>query len=177
AEGSDGGGSIRIPASFCGVYGFKPTYGRIPMDNNLQNVFGSNNPFVNHGALTRSVKDAALFVDVTQGPATTDPFSLPVFDQSLLHQMEGPLEGIKIAYTKDFGMYDVEPEVQELIDQQVAGWRSLGCEVDEVSMDFGMTLHEVLGFFKNMWYAAAAAGGKEVLESTPELISPSYHTM
>lgn len=177
AEGSDGGGSIRIPASFCGVYGFKPTYGRIPMDNNLQNVFGSNNPFVHHGTLTRSVKDAALFVDVTQGPSTTDPFSLPASDQKLTVQMEGPLDGVKIAYTKDFGMYLVDPEVAEIIDQQVATWRALGCQVEEVSMDFGMTLHEFLGFFKNMWYAAAAADGKDILEQTPELITPSYQTM
>lgn len=177
AEGSDGGGSIRIPASFCGIYGFKPTYGRIPMDNNLTNVFGSTNPFVNHGPLTRSVKDAALFVDVTQGPSTTDPFSLPVFDENLLEQMKGPLDGMKIAYTKDFGMYTVEPEVLEIMYEQLAKWRALGCEVEEVSLDFGMTLHEFLGFFKNMWYAAAAAGGKEILEKTPELITPSYQTM
>ncbi|MEN1966786.1 amidase family protein [Lentibacillus sp. N15] len=177
AEGSDGGGSIRIPASFCGVYGFKPTYGRIPMDNDLQNVFGSNNPFVNHGALSRSVKDAALFVDVTQGLSATDPFSLPRFDQPLMEQMEGSLEGIKIAYTADFGMYTVDPEVRAIMEQQVAVWRALGCDVEEVSMEFGMTLHTFLGFFKNMWYAAAAAGGKDVLEQTPELITPSYRTM
>ncbi|MGY0693385.1 amidase [Virgibacillus sp. FSP13] len=177
AEGSDGGGSIRIPASFCGVYGFKPSYGRIPMDNNLSNVFGSNNPFVNHGPLSRSVKDAALFVDVTQGPSTTDPFSLPTFDEKLIDQMNGPLDGVKIAYTKDFGMYTVEPEVMEVMEEQIAKWRALGCQVEEVSMDFGMTLHEFLGFFKNMWYAAAAAGGREILEKTPDLVTPSYQTM
>lgn len=177
AEGSDGGGSIRIPSSFCGVFGFKPTYGRIPMDNNLNNVFGSNNPFVNHGPLALSVKDAALFVDVTQGPSSTDPFSLPIFDEKLKDQIAGSLDGLKIAYTKDFGMYTVDTKVLKIMDEQVAKWRALGCDVEEVSLDFGMTLHEFLGFFKNSWYAAAAAGGKEILEKTPELITPSYQTM
>ncbi|WP_099159260.1 amidase [Virgibacillus ndiopensis] len=177
AEGSDGGGSIRIPASFCGVYGFKPTYGRIPMDNNLANVFGSNNPFVNHGPLTHSVRDAALFVDVTQGYSPTDPFSLPTSNEKLIDQIDGSLQGIKIAYTKDFGMYTVDPEVEQVIDEQIAKWRALGCEVEEVSMDFGMTLHEFLGFFKNMWYAAAAAGGASMFKEHPEWLTPSYQLM
>lgn len=177
AEGSDGGGSVRIPASFCGVYGFKPSYGRIPMDNSLVNVFGSNNPFVNHGPLTRSVRDAALFVDVTQGPSTTDPYSLPKFDEPLISQVEGNLNGVKIAYTKDFGMYTVDKEVLHVVDQQVEKLRDLGAKVEEVTMDFGMTLHQFLGFFKNTWYASAAAGGASMLRDTPELLTPSYHTM
>lgn len=177
AEGSDGGGSIRIPASFCGVYGFKPSYGRIPMDNSLANAFGTNNPFVNHGSLSRTVRDAALFVDVTGGLSTTDPFSVPKFDEDLIKQVEGDLTGVKIAYTKDFGMYTVDNEVLQVIDQQVKLWRELGAEVEEVSMDFNMTLHQFLGFFKNTWYASAAAGGATMLRDTPELLTPSYHTM
>ncbi|WP_404456171.1 amidase [Virgibacillus necropolis] len=177
AEGSDGGGSVRIPASFCGVYGFKPSYGRIPMDNSLVNAFGTNNPFVNHGPLTKTVRDAALFVDVTQGPSTTDPFSLPRFDENLVNQVEGNLNGIKIAYTKDFGMYTVDKEVLQVIDLQVKKWQELGAVVEEVSMDFGMTLHQFLGFFKNTWYAAAAAGGASMLRDVPELLTPSYQTM
>lgn len=177
AEGSDGGGSIRIPASFCGVYGFKPSYGRIPMDNSLANAFGSNNPFVNHGSLTRTVRDAALFVDVTGGPSTTDPFSLPRFDEDLIKQVEGNLSGMKIAYTRDFGMYGVDKEVLHVIDKQVEKWQELGAVVEEVSMDFGMTLHQFLGFFKNTWYASAAAGGASMLRDNPELLTPSYHTM
>ncbi|WP_430789967.1 amidase [Virgibacillus flavescens] len=177
AEGSDGGGSVRIPASFCGVFGFKPSYGRIPMDNSLLNVFGSNNPFVNHGPLTRTVRDAALFVDVTQGPSVTDPFSLPEFDEALIRQIEGDLNGVKIAYTRDFGMYTVDREVLNVMDEQVKNWKNLGAEVEEVTMDFGMTLHQFLGFFKNTWYAKAAAGGATMLRDVPELLTPSYHTM
>ncbi|MFZ3578879.1 amidase [Virgibacillus sp. DJP39] len=177
AEGSDGGGSVRIPASFCGVYGFKPSYGRIPMDNSSVNAFGSNNPFVNHGPLSRTVRDAALFVDVTQGPSTTDPFSLPRFDEDLVNQLEGDLTGVKIAFTRDFGMYTVDKEVLHVIDQQVVKLRELGADVEEVSMDFGMTLHQFLGFFKNTWYASAAAGGGTLLRDHPELLTPSYQTM
>ncbi|ASN03953.1 amidase [Virgibacillus necropolis] len=177
AEGSDGGGSVRIPASFCGVYGFKPSYGRIPMDNSLVNAFGTNNPFVNHGPLTRTVRDAALFVDATQGLSTTDPFSVPRFDRALVDQLEGSLAGVKIAYTKDFGMYTVDKEVLQVIDQQVKRLQEVGAEVEEVSMDFGMTLHQFLGFFKNTWYASASAGSAAMLRDYPELLTPSYHTM
>lgn len=177
AEGSDGGGSIRIPASFCGVYGFKPTYGRIPNDNNLSNAFGSSNPFVNHGPITKSVADAALFLEVVQGPTSTDPYSLPVTGDKFTENLDDSIKGMKIAYTPDFGMHEVMPEVSSVVGQSLNKWRSLGCEVEEVTPDFDMNLHEFLGFFKNMWYAAAAAGSGPLLEQHPEWVSPSYKTM
>src|ERR687894_2445867 len=75
AEGTDGGGSIRIPASWCGLYGYKASFGRVPYTGR-PNAFGSINPFLFEGALTRTVDDAALALDVLAGYDDRDPFAL-----------------------------------------------------------------------------------------------------
>ena len=76
AQGSDAGGSIRIPASFCGVYGFKATYGRVAAATR-PDAFLSHTPFSHSGPLSRTVEDAALMLGVMAGPHPRDPFSIP----------------------------------------------------------------------------------------------------
>lgn len=178
AEGSDGGGSIRIPASLCGIFGFKPTYGRIPMDNNLGNVFGSSSPFVNHGPLSNNPDDSALFLEAVQGPSTTDPFSLPLLDSHIgSSYLEGQSQGLRIAYTSDFGMYAVDPEVRQVVEATFDNWRALGMSVETVDLDFDMDRRQFNGFFTSMWYASSAAGSAKLLESNPEWVSDSYREM
>ncbi|MCA9242087.1 MAG: amidase, partial [Planctomycetales bacterium] len=89
AQGSDAGGSIRIPAAWCGVVGFKPSYGRIPNGGGW-NAFGSHTPFVHTGPLTRTVRDAALAASVMFGPNDDDPFSLPATGEDLLQAALSP---------------------------------------------------------------------------------------
>ncbi|SNZ04154.1 amidase/aspartyl-tRNA(Asn)/glutamyl-tRNA(Gln) amidotransferase subunit A [Terribacillus aidingensis] len=178
AEGSDGGGSIRIPASLCGIFGFKPTYGRIPMDNNLNNVFGSSAPFVNHGPLSKKPDDSAMFLEAVQGPSATDPFSLPLLDKHIgSSYLEEQAEGLRIAYTPDFGMYAVDPEVQKAVEATFDHWRTLGMSVEVVDLNFDMDRHQFNGFFTSMWYAASAAGSAKLLEEHPEWVSDSYREM
>lgn len=171
AEGSDGGGSIRIPASFCGVYGLKPTFGRIPYDSNIQNVFGALEPFLHHGPITYSVRDAALLLKTMQGPAPTDPFSLPETGDDYLAALEKDIQGLKIAYTPDFGMYEVAAEVKEIVAAAVHRLSSLGCTVEEVAIDFDLTLEAFIKFFTSMWFVGAAASLGELLKQKPTLIS------
>src|ERR1700674_5299215 len=75
AEGTDAGGSIRIPAAWCNVYGYRASYGRVPFTGR-PNAFASLTPFLFEGTLTRTVEDAALGLQVLAGPDSRDPFSL-----------------------------------------------------------------------------------------------------
>ena len=76
AEGSDAGGSIRIPAAWCGVYGFKPSWGRVPVPVR-PNAFAGTDPFVAEGPITRTVEDAALVLSALAGYDSRDPYALP----------------------------------------------------------------------------------------------------
>jgi amidase len=134
AEGGDGGGSIRIPAAWCGVYGFKHSFGRVPL--RLQpNAFGGVNPFIFEGALTRSVKDAALILNVTAGYDPDDPFSIES-REDFLTAAERPIRGARIAYSRDFGIYPVEPVITAQIDRAVRTFEEAGAIVEE--FDFGL---------------------------------------
>lgn len=100
ATGSDSAGSLRIPASFSGVVGFKGTYGRVPRG---PGYVGSPN-FRNYGALTRSVRDAARFLDCVVGPDERDPLSLPHPGLSYELAIDGvELAGTRVAWTVDLG--------------------------------------------------------------------------
>jgi Asp-tRNA(Asn)/Glu-tRNA(Gln) amidotransferase A subunit family amidase len=133
AEGSDLAGSIRMPASFCGVVGFKPSQGRIPRypNGNAWNTMSFNGP------LTRTVADAALMFQAMVGPDDRDPLSLPATgeDFSAAVQGEGSLKGLRVAWTPDLGMVPVEPVVQESCAGAVRVFADLGCHIEENSPD------------------------------------------
>src|SRR2546422_6159142 len=94
--GTDGGGSIRIPAAFAGIYGFKASYGRIP----TYPVSGAWS--LSHvGPMTRTVADAALMLGVCAGPDERDPLSLPAARVDYLKALAGTLKGLRFAYTED----------------------------------------------------------------------------
>ncbi len=112
AQGSDAGGSIRIPAAWCGIVGFKPTFGRIP-NTGAPNAFCSHTPFVQAGPLTRTVRDAALMAQVMSGPHRDDPFSLPDDGMNLLAALEQDAKKFRLAYSRDMGVFAVEPAVEQ----------------------------------------------------------------
>lgn len=115
AEGTDGAGSVRIPASCCGVVGFKPSFGRIPVKSGR---WGRTH--VHHGVLARSVVDAALFVDTVAGPDHRDPFSLPAGDVGLVAATtRSPLSGLRIGWSHDLGLVELDPAVQAVFDSAV----------------------------------------------------------
>jgi aspartyl-tRNA(Asn)/glutamyl-tRNA(Gln) amidotransferase subunit A len=126
--GTDGGGSIRIPASCAGIYGFKPSYGRIPLHP------PSGAWSLSHiGPMTRTVADAALAMDVCAGPDERDPYSLPANGARYSRALGGNLKGLRIAYTDDLGFAEVvDPEVSAVCARAAKAFRDLGCRVDEV---------------------------------------------
>ncbi|WP_214368702.1 amidase [Pseudonocardia sp. H11422] len=132
AEGTDGGGSIRIPASWCGVVGYKASFGRVPFVAR-PNAFGGVSPFLFEGVIGRSVADVALGTSVLTGYDPRDPFAL---DQTVdyLGACERSLTGKRIAYSPDFGMYPVDPQVAAVTAQAAAAFRDAGAVVDEIDM-------------------------------------------
>lgn len=132
AEGTDAGGSIRIPAAWCGVYGFKGSWGRVPAPLH-PNAFGGTAPFVAEGPITRTVADAALVLDVLAGYDSRDPYSLDDdFDASA--SLHGDLRGARIAYSPDFGVYPVDPAVARVATEAVRSFEEAGATVDLVDI-------------------------------------------
>ncbi len=132
ADGTDGGGSIRIPASINGVFGFKPPFGRNPLDREhpLESL-------LHYGPITRSVADAALMQNVMSGPHVADICSLRE-----KYVMPNPAEmdnikGMKIAFSMDLGYFEVDKEVQKNTLDAVKAFKKLGAKVEEV--DLGWT--------------------------------------
>lgn len=141
AEGSDLAGSIRIPASFCGVVGFKPSQGRIPR---YPNANGWNTLSFN-GPITRSVADAALMFQAMAGPDPRDPLSLLDSGEDFVSVVQGDLrlKGMRIAWSPDLGgMAPVEPDVQAICSQAVQVFERFGCHVEEASPD-AQGAHEI----------------------------------
>ena len=129
ALGSDGGGSIRIPASFCGIYGLKPAWGRIPAYPRFPGWHGVTVV----GPMTRTVRDAALMLDVLAGPDDRDMHSLPAASgPTFLGACEGGLDGLSAAWSPDLGYASVDPEVAELCGAAAEQFESLGCHVEVV---------------------------------------------
>ena len=129
AEGSDGGGSIRVPAALNGVVGFKPSTGRIPMTA-LQQRFMTN---LFHGPLTRTVTDAALMLDVVAGEDSRDPLSLPDPVTSYVEGLKGDLSGWHIAYSPDLGYAQVDAEVARIVEDAVQKFDDAGATVVEAT--------------------------------------------
>ncbi len=134
ATASDGGGSIRIPASFVGAFGMKPTFGRIPIG---PDPFGMQKwvDTVCYGPLTRSVRDAAVFLDVTAGYDPCDADSLPPPDHRYADALEEPPGRLRIAYSRDLGYALVQRDVLREVDAAVDVLRSLGHAVEEVELE------------------------------------------
>src|SRR6266581_4935522 len=146
-QGSDGAGSIRIPASFCGIYGLKPSYGRVPMWP------VSNNDYTTHnGPMTRTVADAALMLSVMAGPDERDRTSLEAAPADYVGALNRDLKGLRVAYSPDLGGLRVDPEVATLVRSAVRAFEELGCAVEEVKPGFADT-HEMI---RIMWSAHEA---------------------
>jgi amidase len=132
AEGTDGGGSIRIPASWCGVYGYKQSFGRVPYVAR-PNAFTGTWPFLFEGPLTRTVRDAALCVQAIAGYDSRDPFALPE-PVDLVGAVDRSIEGMRIAYSPDFDVFPVEPAVSEVVGEAVRAFEAAGAHVEEAKL-------------------------------------------
>ena len=133
ATGSDGGGSIRIPSHFCGIYGLKPTQGRV---SHFTGVDGPHMPniFSQNGPIARTVKDAALLLQVMAVHDPNDPVPLRESPPDFIAALDHEVKGLRIAWSPDFGFANVEGEVELVTDAAAQLFRQLGCRVEKTNL-------------------------------------------
>ena len=166
ALGTDGGGSVRIPAAFCGLVGFKPSYGRVPEYPSFPGW-----DHVSHtGPLARTVRDAAAVVDVLAGGDDRDPVSLAADGTSYLAACERDVRGLHVAWSSDLGYARVDPVVQALCENAAAEFESLGCHVEVVNPAWD-SLEEA---FSTMIAAQMHAGFGEQIAEQPDQVDPTF---
>jgi aspartyl-tRNA(Asn)/glutamyl-tRNA(Gln) amidotransferase subunit A len=147
AVGTDGGGSIRIPCSFTGLFGIKPSFGRVPAWP--LSPFGT----VAHvGPMTRSVTDAALMLNVLAQPDARDWHALPYDARDWRMGLDGGVADLRIAYSPDLGYAKVDPEVAAIVKKAVSVFEELGAKVDEKHPGFT----DPAPVFTTHWFSGAA---------------------
>ncbi|ERG97781.1 MAG: aspartyl/glutamyl-tRNA amidotransferase subunit A [Haloquadratum sp. J07HQX50] len=135
AQGSDGGGSVRIPSAFCGVLGIKPTYRRIARPNR-PDAF-THTPFSQIGSHARTVRDTALLLDVLVGPHPRDPMVAPADGTDFLAATDRDIDDLSIAYSPNLGVYPVEEAVDKTVRDALSAFRQAGADVTTVDVAYG----------------------------------------
>ncbi len=145
AEGSDGGGSIRNPAAWCGLYGYKASPGRVPLVTR-PNAFKSSIPFVTRGTLTRTVEDAVLGLNALTGFDARDPLSL---DENLdfSSATHRSIKGWRIAYSRDFDVFPIARDVSAVVTEAVEAFSEAGAHIEEVKLGITRDQKEL----SNVW--------------------------
>jgi amidase/aspartyl-tRNA(Asn)/glutamyl-tRNA(Gln) amidotransferase subunit A len=141
AEGTDAGGSIRIPAAWCNLVGFKASFGRVPVVMR-PNAFAGDTPFVFEGPISRTVEDAALVLNVLAGYDARDPFSLET-NEDFLAATRRSVKGWKIAYSPDFDVFPIDPAIRSVVDEAVRAFADAGAIVEEVRLEIKRTQREL----------------------------------
>ncbi|MHA1914651.1 MAG: amidase [Promethearchaeota archaeon] len=135
AQGSDGGGSIRHPACFCGIFGLKPTFGRVPRSPGpIKSYIDTELSVI--GPIVRYVSDAALMLDVMKGPFEGDRFSLPDENINYADHVNETPEKLKIGYSLDLGFVNaLDPDVEKAVKKSVFKFQTYGWDVEEVKFE------------------------------------------
>jgi amidase/aspartyl-tRNA(Asn)/glutamyl-tRNA(Gln) amidotransferase subunit A len=141
AEGTDAGGSIRNPAAWCNLVGFKASFGRVPVVMR-PNAFAGAMPFVFEGPLSRTVEDAALVLNALSGYDPRDPFSIET-NEDFLASTRRSIKGWKIAYSPDFDVFPVDPAIRRVVDDAVRSFRDAGATVEEVKLGLKRSQREL----------------------------------
>jgi aspartyl-tRNA(Asn)/glutamyl-tRNA(Gln) amidotransferase subunit A len=161
--GTDGGGSIRIPCSFTGLFGLKPSFGRVPAW-----PLSPMGTVAHLGPMTRTVADAALMMNVLSLPDARDWHALPHEPRDYRIGLEDGVKGLRIAYSADLGYAKVEREIAALVQQAVKRFAELGARVEQVHPGFD----NAGPIFAAHWFAGAAALIRSLPAAKRRLLDP-----
>jgi amidase len=154
ADGSDSGGSLRNPAAFCNVVGFRPSIGRVP---NPKAAFAWST-LSTSGCLGRSVGDLALALSTIAGPDARAPQSIEEPGERFARPLERSFKGVRVAWFKKLGGVPFDPRVRAVVDGHRKTFESLGCIVEEAEPDFALA--EISFRILRAWTSANAYGAR-----------------
>ena len=161
ATGSDAGGSLRNPAAFCNVVGFRPSIGRVP---DPKSNFGWST-LSTRGTLGRSVADLALSLSTIAGPDTNTPLSINEPGEVFARPLDRSFKGVRVAWFKDLGGVPFDPRIRKVVDAHRTTFESLGCIVEQAEPDFSPA--EISFRTLRAWSDAAIYG--KLLQQHPDL--------
>ena len=168
AVGTDGGGSIRIPCGFTGLFGIKASFGRVPAWP--LSPFGT----VAHvGPMTRSVADAALMLNVLAQPDARDWHALPYDPRDWRTGLEQGVADLRIAYSPDLGYAKVDPEIRKIVQDAVSVFSDLGAKIEEKNPGFA----DPAPIFMTHWFSGAAFLLKGIPKEKHKLVDPGLLEM
>jgi aspartyl-tRNA(Asn)/glutamyl-tRNA(Gln) amidotransferase subunit A len=161
--GTDGGGAVRIPASFTGTVAIKPTYGRVP-----HWPAGPLGTLAHSGPMARTVADTALLLDVVSGPDARDWSALPPTTRSYSGALDHGVLGLRIALSPTLGYVDVDPEVADAVQTAANVFRNLGADVEVADPGFADCVRD----FHILWFTAMAKTVERLIPRERELLEP-----
>jgi amidase len=165
ADGSDMGGSLRNPASFCNVVGFRPSPGRVPVHPASLGWSG----LAVEGPMARTVADAALLLSVLAGPDARSPISISEAGDRFAEPLGRDFRGVRVAWTRDFGELPVDPRVTAVLSAQRVTFESIGCVVEDGQPDFSGAdeiFHVLRAWSFSLGFANVSAAELDVLKDT-----------
>jgi len=168
AVGTDGGGSIRIPAAFCGIVGLKPTFARVPQ--------WPPSPFgllAHAGPMARTTADVALLLDVLAEPDPREWAALPPPTDRYSDALAGGIEGVRIGFSPDLGHAAVEPEIAAAVAAGAAALAEIGAQVEQIDPPFD----DPRATFDVLWSAGAAAGVSGLAPELRERLDPGLEAL
>lgn len=161
--GTDGGGSIRMPAAFTGIFGLKPTYGRVPVYP--LSTFGT----MSHaGPMTRTVSDAALMMNVIARPDRRDWHALPGDNFDYTRGLDEGIAGLRVAFAPTLGFAQVDPEIARLVDDAAAALGKAGAQIERVDR----VCDDPKDIFAKLWMSGCALAVRGLGEGARDVIDP-----